>query len=403
LEDVVLDALTEFRSLKILFLYSKAHHSGTAMSVTRHRAQAISTESMEIMDHIQVAAVGGEEEYRWVNPTTPAPNEECSIPVLAEIALQASPRTMASDGSMYMVPFDSVVGGVTIGSVDEPSVIALEVVASLPSALGFNIKRKLRKPFKSRALLASVVSLLQEVVEDVVAGATPTVLPLETAESALLLAEAGLLRGHPVIQTVLSGLDATFLVPVPTSSALSLLQATQLKTQLAAVVPGPRKRVTSNRSTAPVESNRARIVNISNKYPLRILLAEDNLINQKMMVMLLRKLGYEIDVASNGQHCLEILDQEAKKGRAHEIQVVLMDATMDVMDGMECTRCIRSQQLPQRIRPFIIAQTANVSEEYRTSCFDSGMDLFTSVDSHSVSRSCSGVQPGARVPIVCCL
>jgi CheY-like chemotaxis protein len=54
-----------------------------------------------------------------------------------------------------------------------------------------------------------------------------------------------------------------------------------------------------------------------------------------------------------------------------------MDATMDVMDGMECTRVIRAQQLPHRIRPFIIAQTANVTEEYRNNCLNSGMDAFT--------------------------
>ena len=48
---------------------------------------------------------------------------------------------------------------------------------------------------------------------------------------------------------------------------------------------------------------------------------------------------------------------------------------MDVMDGMECTRVIRAQQLPHRIRPFIIAQTANVTDEYRAKCLQSGMSV----------------------------
>jgi CheY-like chemotaxis protein len=110
-------------------------------------------------------------------------------------------------------------------------------------------------------------------------------------------------------------------------------------------------------------------------YLLAALRSQDNLINQKMMVMLLRKLGYEILVAAHGREALEILAREADKGR--EVECILMDASMDVMDGMECTRVIRAQQLPHRVRPFIIAQTANVTEEYRRACLDAGMDLFT--------------------------
>ena len=89
--------------------------------------------------------------------------------------------------------------------------------------------------------------------------------------------------------------------------------------------------------------------------------------------MLLRKLGYSLLVASNGVEVLAALEREAARGRQYEIQCILMDASMDVMDGLECTRVIRAQQLPQRTRPFIIAQTANVTEEYRVKCMESGM------------------------------
>ena len=106
-------------------------------------------------------------------------------------------------------------------------------------------------------------------------------------------------------------------------------------------------------------------------YLLAALRSQDNLINQKMMVMLLRKLGYEILVAAHGREALEILAREADKGR--EVECILMDASMDVMDGMECTRVIRAQQLPHRVRPFIIAQTANVTDEFQRRCMDSGM------------------------------
>jgi len=125
------------------------------------------------------------------------------------------------------------------------------------------------------------------------------------------------------------------------------------------------------------QPSKSRIRNIARAYPLRILLAEDNLINQKMMLRLMRKLGYEIFIAANGREVLDVLEREARKGKEHEIEVILMDASMDVMDGMECTRCIRAQQLPHRARPFIIAQTANVTEEYRRMCLDIGMDMFT--------------------------
>ena len=92
-----------------------------------------------------------------------------------------------------------------------------------------------------------------------------------------------------------------------------------------------------------------------------------------MMVMLLRKLGYEILVAADGREALAVLEREARRGPAHEVEVILMDASMDVMDGMECTRVIRAQQLPTRLRPFIVAQTAHVAEEFQRRCMDSGM------------------------------
>lgn len=59
------------------------------------------------------------------------------------------------------------------------------------------------------------------------------------------------------------------------------------------------------------------------------------------------------------------------------VSTVLLCAIADVMDGMECTRVIRPQQLPQRVRPYIIAYTANVTQEFRQACMDAGMDAFT--------------------------
>jgi CheY-like chemotaxis protein len=121
-----------------------------------------------------------------------------------------------------------------------------------------------------------------------------------------------------------------------------------------------------------------RIVAIGPSYPLRVLLAEDNLINQKMMVMMMRKLGYELILAVNGVEVLAALEAAAALGPQHEVECILMDASMDIMDGLECTQTIRAQQVVGRTRPFIIAQTANVTSEYRLRCEESGMDDFLS-------------------------
>lgn len=95
-----------------------------------------------------------------------------------------------------------------------------------------------------------------------------------------------------------------------------------------------------------------------------------------MMQMMLRKLGYEILIAANGREVLDLLEAEAAKGRQHQIDCILMDASMDVMDGIECTRIIRAQQRPDRVTPWICAQTAQVTEEYRSRCMQAGMDAF---------------------------
>ncbi len=107
----------------------------------------------------------------------------------------------------------------------------------------------------------------------------------------------------------------------------------------------------SSRSSSSLSSGsgaRNKIPPMADQFPLRILLAEDNLINQKMMVMLLRKLGYEILVAANGQEVLQRLESEARRGKEFEIECILMDASMDVMDGQSARQ--KWQQRTQRRR-----------------------------------------------------
>lgn len=64
-------------------------------------------------------------------------------------------------------------------------------------------------------------------------------------------------------------------------------------------------------------------------------------------------------------------------GRYSLLILLLVLLSLPCCSGMDCTRAIRARQLPHRLRPFIVAQTANVTDEYRVKCIDSGMDRFT--------------------------
>ena len=102
--------------------------------------------------------------------------------------------------------------------------------------------------------------------------------------------------------------------------------------------------------------------------PLEILIAEDNLINQKLIVRVLNKLGYQPKLASNGKEAIEMLG-------AATFEVVLMDVQMPEIDGLEATRLIRENLAYQ---PFIVAMTANAMAEDREECLKAGMDDYIS-------------------------
>jgi PAS domain S-box-containing protein len=104
--------------------------------------------------------------------------------------------------------------------------------------------------------------------------------------------------------------------------------------------------------------------------PLRLLLAEDNIINQKVATRILSQMGYRPDVVHNGVEVLEALDRQ-------KYDVILMDIQMPDMDGLEATRQIRVKYTGAR-RPWIIAMTANAMDSDRKNCFDAGMDGYLS-------------------------
>jgi CheY-like chemotaxis protein/HPt (histidine-containing phosphotransfer) domain-containing protein len=103
-------------------------------------------------------------------------------------------------------------------------------------------------------------------------------------------------------------------------------------------------------------------------HPLSILLAEDNVVNQKVALLMLQGLGYRADVAANGLEAVEAL-------RRQRYDVVLMDVQMPEMDGLDATRLIRSDLADDR-QPWIVAMTASAVEGFGEICLDAGMDDF---------------------------
>ena len=101
---------------------------------------------------------------------------------------------------------------------------------------------------------------------------------------------------------------------------------------------------------------------------LKILLAEDNLVNQKVAMLTLKKLGHFVEVANNGVEVLEKLETV-------HYDVILMDIQMPQMDGITATQTIRQYF---QYQPYIIALTANALKEDQQTCFNVGMNDYLS-------------------------
>jgi CheY-like chemotaxis protein len=104
--------------------------------------------------------------------------------------------------------------------------------------------------------------------------------------------------------------------------------------------------------------------------PLRILVAEDNVVNQKVAQLLLRQLGQRADLATNGAEAVSALKRQ-------DYDLVLMDCQMPELDGFDATREIRAQ-IPKERQPYIVAMTANARESDRQDCLTAGMDDYIS-------------------------
>ena len=135
-------------------------------------------------------------------------------------------------------------------------------------------------------------------------------------------------------------------------------KAAQLLARLASVLGGqvrPAQR-------APLAT--PQIPRLAESVPLRILLAEDNHVNQRVALRMLDRMGYRAEVAANGKEVLQALDRQP-------FDVILMDVQMPEMDGYEATRRVRERPGEQ---PIILAMTANALQGDREECLAVGMD-----------------------------
>jgi signal transduction histidine kinase/HPt (histidine-containing phosphotransfer) domain-containing protein len=106
-------------------------------------------------------------------------------------------------------------------------------------------------------------------------------------------------------------------------------------------------------------------------HPLRILLAEDSFVNQKLVLGLLKKRGHEVVVADNGRQAVEL-------AQTNNFDLILMDVQMPEMDGFDATRRIRERERQAGLHTPIIALTAHALKGDRERCLDAGMDAYVS-------------------------
>jgi len=109
---------------------------------------------------------------------------------------------------------------------------------------------------------------------------------------------------------------------------------------------------------------------MASRLPLNILVAEDNIINQKVALRVLQQFGYQIDLAGNGREAAEAVERQ-------KYDLVFMDVQMPVMNGLDATRRICARFAPAD-RPYIVAMTANAMKEDREDCLAAGMNDYLS-------------------------
>jgi CheY-like chemotaxis protein/nitrogen-specific signal transduction histidine kinase len=188
-------------------------------------------------------------------------------------------------------------------------------------------------------------------------------------------------------------------LPLVVLSSLGVSKIDAGKVNFAAILSKPIKQLQLHDVLAKVLGGRSDLMeqvrneqeNVSKipdpSHSLRILLAEDNLVNQKVAIHMLKKIGYQADVVMNGLEAIETLQKSI-------YDVVLMDLQMPKMDGIEATRHIISRFPPER-RPQIVAMTANAMEGDREICLAAGMNDYITkpINIEQLAKALSNCRP----------
>ena len=198
-----------------------------------------------------------------------------------------------------------------------------------------------------------------------------------------LLEQAAAIQAFPVIVlTSLNQPTPVDLKPQPAAFVNKPVKTLSLFNALSQIFDGTAALEKREKKAAPVFSKK-----MAAQHPLKILLVEDNAINQKVALKVLSRLGYQADLAANGLEALEALERQT-------YDVVLMDIQMPEMDGEEATKRIRERYAPER-QPHIIAMTAHALEGDREKYLSRGMDDYVSkpISVEALIQSLKDVSP----------
>jgi CheY-like chemotaxis protein/HPt (histidine-containing phosphotransfer) domain-containing protein len=177
-------------------------------------------------------------------------------------------------------------------------------------------------------------------------------------------------RGKAVPMVFMSSLGCKAKQEPNTSCVSKPIKPAQLQSAILRVASGS---TPLPRAAAP--TTRKMDNTLASRFPLRVLLADDNIINQKVALRLLHKMGYKADIANNGRETISALERQP-------YDIIFMDVQMPELDGLETTRRIRRRQqdptAPAHLRRpvMIVAMTANALQGDREKCVSAGMDEY---------------------------